>query len=441
MGKMELQGTVKVDYALLFSFIVLVILGILTIYSTGSGSADVRGVEKQHLKQIYWALFGVAVFIMVLFVNYQKMGEYVLIIYGACILVLVLTLLVGKRVRGAKSWISFAGGVGFQPSEFVKIGFVITLAKFLDSIGEEIKKLKYVMLALLLTMLPMGLILLQPDFGTALVFIPIVLVMLFFGGIRINHLVSIIITFGIAVTLPLVTTFGKLTRSPSLSFLAVLDDTKVILFIAMMFGIMSFVVFVIYRVTKKDIIFKAINVFIVFFAGLLLAAMLGKFLRPYQKERLVVFLRPTIDPFGAGYNIIQSKIAIGAGGFFGKGLMGGTQSQLGFLPERSTDFVFAIFAEAWGFMGSFFLLALYAIFLYRGIMTIFTTREFFGHLIAAGIVGMLLFHIIVNIGMTIGVMPITGLPLPFMSYGGSFLITCLAATSLLMNIQMRRFTH
>jgi rod shape determining protein RodA len=147
--------------------------------------------------------------------------------------------------------------------------------------------------------------------------------------------------------------------------------------------------------------------------------LLGRFLKPYQKERLVVFLRPTVDPFGAGYNIIQSKIAIGAGGFFGKGLMGGTQSQLKFLPERSTDFVFAIFAEAWGFVGSVFLLALYGIYLYRGLMTIFTTREPFGHLVAAGLVGMMLFHIVVNIGMTIGVMPVTGLPLPFMSYGGS----------------------
>jgi rod shape determining protein RodA len=441
MGKMELPDAVKIDFALLFASIVLVTLGILTIFSATSGTSDARGLERQHVKQIYWSLFGVAVFVGMLFVNYQKMGEHVLVIYGACILLLVLTLAIGKRVHGAKSWITLAGGIGFQPSEFVKIGVVITLAKFLDSIGEEIKKLKYVLVALLIVIFPMGLILLQPDFGTALVYIPVALIMLYFAGVRYIHLASVVIIFGIAVALPLVTTFGKLTHAVSLSFLGIMDDTNVILIIAMVFGILSLVTFILYRVTKKEIIRKATTVFFIFFAGLLLATMLGHFLKPYQKERLVVFLRPTVDPFGAGYNIIQSKIAIGAGGVFGKGLMGGTQSQLGFLPERSTDFVFSIFAEAWGFMGSFFLLALYGLYLFRGIMIIFTTREFFGNLIATGIVGMILFHVIVNIGMTIGVMPITGIPLPFMSYGGSFLITCLAATSLLVNIEMRRFAH
>jgi len=198
---------------------------------------------------------------------------------------------------------------------------------------------------------------------------------------------------------------------------------------------------VLFRMTKKDLLYKASTIFLIFFAGLILAAPLGRFLKSYQKERLVVFLKPSIDPFGSGYNIIQSKIAVGAGGLFGKGLLGGTQSQLGFLPERSTDFIFSIFAEEWGFVGSLALLAVYSVFIFRGIMIIFEARDRFSCLLAAGIMGMLLFHIIINIGMTIGIMPITGIPLPFLSYGGSFLLTCIVAASLLTNIEMRRYAH
>ena len=209
----------------------------------------------------------------------------------------------------------------------------------------------------------------------------------------------------------------------------------------MLFGILSSISFILYKVIKKEPILKATKMFLIFFTGLLLSAVLGKYLKPYQKERLIVFLKPTIDPFGAGYNIIQSKIAVGAGGLFGKGLLGGTQSQLGFLPERSTDFIFSILAEEWGFIGSFFLLVVFGFFIYRGIMIIYTTKDLFGHLMASGIVGMFLFHIIINIGMTIGIMPITGIPLPFMSYGGSFLLTCMAGASILFNVEMRRYVH
>jgi rod shape determining protein RodA len=208
-----------------------------------------------------------------------------------------------------------------------------------------------------------------------------------------------------------------------------------------MFGVLSSLCFILYRFLKRDFISKSMKIFALFFSGLVLSAAVGKLLKPYQKERLIVFLKPTIDPFGAGYNIIQSKIAVGSGGLFGKGLLGGTQSQLGFLPERTTDFIFSIFAEAWGFMGSFFLIALYGLFLYRGIMIMHETKEGYGFLVASGIVGMFLFHFIVNIGMTIGIMPITGIPLPFMSYGGSFILTCIAATSILYNIEMRRFAR
>jgi len=437
----KILGTLKIDYALLFSFIALMCIGILTIYSAARASGEGGALGNQHIKQIYWALTGLVIFILTLFVHYQTMSKYALFIYIGGIFLLALTLFFGKRVRGAKSWITIFGSFGFQPSEFVKIAVIIALARFLDRIGEDIKSLKNVILSLLISLFPMGLILLQPDFGTALVYLPVCLILLYFAGIRYMHLLSILIIFGIAGILPLLTTFSKLTHSGTLAFLEVLDDTKIVFMIAMMFGILSFIMFVLYKITKKPLIFKATNTFLIFSTGLLLAAPLGKFLKPYHKERLIVFLKPAIDPFGSGYNIIQSKIAVGAGGLFGKGLLRGTQSQLGFLPERSTDFIFSIFAEEWGFFGSFVLLVIYGIFIFRGILIIYNAKDRFSMLLAGGIVGMFLFHIMINIGMTIGIMPITGIPLPFLSYGGSFLITCIFGVAILMNIEMRRYVR
>ncbi len=441
MGKKEFSKTLEFDYALIFSFLILTILGILTIYSTGKGSESIRSSESEYMKQIYWAITGCVIFLTMLFVHYKKMGEYALIIYIVSIVMLIVTLLFGKRIRGARSWLTLFGNLGFQPSEFVKIGVILVLARYLDKIGDDIKRLKNVLFVLFIVFVPVGFILLQPDFGTALVYIPIALTMLFFAGIKYIHLLSLLIIFGIATILPLLTTFSKLAHSDVFAFLQILDDSKIVLIIAALFGILSFVLFIVYKISKKDIFFKATNIFLIFFTGLVLSAILGEFLKPYQKERLVVFLKPTIDPYGSGYNIIQSKIAVGAGGLFGKGLFGGTQSQLGFLPERSTDFIFSIYAEEWGFVGSFFIIALYGIFVYRGIMIILLAKDAFGSLLASGIVGMFLFHIIINIGMTIGVMPITGIPLPFLSYGGSFLITCMAGASLLFNVEMRRYVR
>jgi rod shape determining protein RodA len=441
MSRREFPRELRFDYGLILSFIVLTVLGILTIYSAGRGTGATGSQESEHIKQIYWAVSGCVIFILLLFINYQKLGEYAIFIYIASLLLLGATLLIGKRVRGARSWITLFGGLGFQPSEFVKIGIIIVLARYLDRIGEEIKTLRQVLVSLVIVAVPLGLILLQPDFGTALVYIPIALTMLFFSGIRFTHLVSLLIIFGIAIVLPLLVTFSSLTGSESIAFFQTLDDTRTVLLVAAIFGALSFIFFILYKVTKKDIFFKATSIFLIFFAGLVLAALLGKFLKPYQRKRLIVFLKPTIDPYGAGYNIIQSKIAVGAGGLFGKGLLGGTQSQLGFLPERSTDFIFSIFAEEWGFVGSFFILVLYGVFIYRGIMVILTAKDRFGSLVASGIVGMFLFHIIINIGMTIGLMPITGIPLPFLSYGGSFLITSIVGASLLFNIESRRYVR
>jgi rod shape determining protein RodA len=292
--------SLKIDFGLLLSFLILTVLGILTIYSVSSGTAGGRGVEKQHVKQIYWAITGIAIFVLLLFVHYQKLGEYALIIYICSILILVITLFFGKRVRGAKSWITIIGGFGFQPSEFVKISTILMLAKYLERTGDEIKKIPHVVIALVIVLIPLGLILLQPDFGTALVYLPIGIVMLYFGGIKVAHFLSMLIILGIAVTLPLLTTFSTLVQSSSLAFLQMLNDPKAILIIAIMFGILSVVSFILYKFFRKDFIGKSTKIFLIFFSGLILSAFFSRLLKPYQKERLIVFLKPAIDPYGAG---------------------------------------------------------------------------------------------------------------------------------------------
>jgi rod shape determining protein RodA len=170
-----------------------------------------------------------------------------------------------------------------------------------------------------------------------------------------------------------------------------------------------------------------------------LSLLVERFLADYQRKRLLVFISPEIDPLGSGYNIIQSKIAVGSGGLFGKGFLEGVQSQLGFLPERHTDFIFSVIGEEWGFVGASFLLLLYGILISQGIHIADTSRDMFGSLLAAGIVGLISFQVIVNIGMAIGMMPVVGLPLPLVSYGGSSLLMTLTSIGLLLNIKVRRF--
>ena len=175
--------------------------------------------------------------------------------------------------------------------------------------------------------------------------------------------------------------------------------------------------------------------------GLLFSVIIHNYLKVYQKRRILVFLNPDLDPLGSGYNIIQSKIAAGSGGFFGKGFLNGSQAQLGFLPEKTSDFIFSVVAEEWGFVGSLLIIVLLAVIIFRGIQIALESKDKFGALVASGITSIFFYHIIINIGMAIGIMPVTGLPLCFISYGGSNLIMSMVAIGILINIRMRKFVH
>lgn len=332
-------------------------------------------MKKEYaVKQFIWILLGTAAAAAVLYIHYEDWRRYTKHLYVVNLLMLGSVLILGYTAMGAQRWIEI-GPFVFQPSEFAKIIIIITLADFLAKKEGQLRNIKELVPAFFFVGAPLLLILLQPDLGTSLVFIAIL--------------------------------FGMLFVASSKPFM-----------VAGLFG-----------------------------AGLVgVAGLVWSHLRfdtwlplhEYQLKRLIIFLDPWSDIHGAGYHIIQSQIAIGSSGFWGKGLMLGTQSFLEFLPIRHTDFIFSVLAEETGFLGAAVLLILFGIFLYRGVRIANEAKDMFGTLMATGIVSMITFQILINVGMAVAIMPVTGIPLPLFSYGGSSMITNLIAIGVLLNINMRR---
>jgi rod shape determining protein RodA len=288
-------------------------------------------------------------------------------------------------------------------------------------------------------MVPVLIILKQPDFGTAAIFIPVMFTMLFVGGADISHLVATILIAFIALFFPMLYTYwewaGYKGSSIILQMFTHLDVLFTISAILLFIAISTFVAHFFWN---QKVLRKIYIPATVISLGLMLSVVIHKWFKEYQKKRILVFLNPELDPHGSGYNIIQAKIAIGSGGFFGKGFLKGTQTQLGFLPEKTSDFIFPVISEELGFLGAMVAIALLGIILYRGIQIALSTRDKFAALLATGITSILFFHILINIGMTIGIMPVTGLPLCFFSYGGSNLFMSMIGIGILNNISMNR---
>jgi rod shape determining protein RodA len=352
------------DKALLFLVMVIFIIGLFCLYSASyNKKLEVGG--NYIIKQLSWFGVGLAILVLVILIDYQKIIDFGYVLYGLGLFGLLSVLVFGHTRLGAQRWFSI-GGFSVQPSEFNKIIYIIMMTSYLGHTRDEILNIRGLLIPLLLTAPPFILIVLQPDLGTALILIPVLFVMLFVAGARLRHLLSL--------------------------------------------GL----------------------------CGIVLSPVFWHFLKAYQKKRLLVFLNPDIDPLGAGYTIIQSKIAIGSGGLIGKGWLAGTQNLLNFLPERHTDFIFSVIGEEWGFFGAVILVTLYFLLLKRGVMIMERTTDIYGKLLGVGIITMLGFQIFVNISMTIGLMPVVGVPLPLISYGGSSLWTTLVAVGLLLNVGMRR---
>jgi len=355
----------NMDWSILVVTLVICAIGVALIYSATAGGSH----DGLHKRQALWVAAGLVLLLIVLTVDYHFWVEFSGYFYLFSIAVLVGVLIFGKTISGARSWIPL-GFFNFQPSELVKI----TTALFLARYGAEIREDGYRFVHLLVTggivALPVALIALQPDLGTALTFVPLFAAVNVLAGIRLKT-VAILALAGL-VMLPVVWHFG-------------LED--------------------------------------------------------YQKARITTFINPESDPLGAGYQIAQSKIAVGSGALLGKGFMSGTQSQLKFIPEQHTDFIFSVLAEELGFLGVSFTLGLYFILFSRSVNAARNARDRRGIFLAMGLVSVLLFHVLVNVGMVIGVMPTTGIPLPLLSYGGSSVISSFIAIGLILNVRVRRFTN
>ena len=353
----------NIDLGIVTSTILLIVYGMVAISSaTHIRSGGSAGTLKVQIIAFILGIIGV---ILILLIDYKTFGDNYVLIYIINVFLLALVLIIGFSTKGTKGWIDL-GPVNMQPSEIVKIGYILTFAKYLEKKKGNLNRIIDVLPAMLHLVLIVGLIMLQPDAGTALVFIFISIFMLFAAGISYK-------------------------------------------IIAGAFG-----------------------------AFLISLPVMWKFLKPYQQSRILVFLNPELDPMDKGYHVIQSKTAIGSGQLWGKGLFEGTQNNLGFVLERHTDFIFSVIGEELGLIGALVLMMLFLWLLLRCIHIAKVSKDDYGMLICVGIISMFLFHILENIGMTIGLMPVTGIPLPFISYGGSSLLTNMAAVGLVLNVGMRR---
>ncbi len=356
------------DWLLLIFVLAICALGVMEIYSATINTKFV-GV---HVKQVYWVMAGVAVMFLVSLINYQSLLEYVPWMYLVSIASLMSVLVFGKKYLGARRWIQMPGGAHFQPSEWVKLILILAMAKYFSEprAAEQEGQLSDIVKAGMVVGFPMLLVLAQPDLGTSLTYVPIAIMGLFLGGLRLKHAVALLLL------------------------------------------------------------------------GAILAVPAWKWgLKPYQKDRLTSFLEPEADPQKKGYQVIQSLIAVGSGGITGKGITKGSQTQGLFLPVPHTDFIFAAWAEEHGLVGALALLLLYFMVLMRLIHNAQTAPDRAGTFVVMGVVAVLTFHILINVGMVVGFMPVTGIPLPLMSYGGSSVLFTFLALGIVMNIRMRRFVN
>lgn len=426
-----------IDPLLAAAVIALMAVGILFIYSSGVNSTGLL-VTSEYLKQMLWAGVALVVLISVSYVNYNLLRDLSFWIYLFFLALLVLTLLFGKVVNGNRAWIGIFG-LGGQPSEFAKIATILFLSRFLANKQNEIHDWKVFLQALAIVAVPMALIIRQPDTGTTLVFIPIFLMILFMAGAKARHIVYVALAGIFTVVLALIPFVENIIYHETNGLGSLLTDPKVFLILVGIVAVIVLAALFGLRQFKQKIYYWLVYGF----SLVLIAIVLGYFLRlvikDYQIMRFIVFLDPSIDPKGSGWNLIQSMTAIGSGGLVGKGFLLGTQSHYRFLPMQSTDFIFSILGEEWGFFGGLLVFGLFLLLILRLLHIMQLIKDNFGVLVIAGFVGMFVTHVFVNVGMTVGIMPVTGIPLYFLSYGGSSLIAGSLAVGIAMNIHSRRF--
>jgi rod shape determining protein RodA len=435
---MRIKDILEIDFFILLPVIVLMVFGVLFIYSSGITS-DGTIASTEYIRQIVWASVGLAIALILALVNYRRFYDISLYLYLIILVPLLYTCIFGRVVHGTR-WLRL-GMFGIQASEFAKIATIIFLARYLTDTRLSRNSFLRFMTSCFIVFIPMGIVFIQPDLGTSLVFIPLLLSMTFVAGVSMRYVVffiSCILLTSLLTVLPLWQSF-ILRRS--LPAIAMLTSFRLVVIIILALGLITAIAVFGYLKYRKRYFFWMVYVaaIVVFSLGASYTA--RGVLKNYQIMRLIVFLNPNVDPQGAGWNIIQSMTAIGAGGFTGQGYLQGTQSHYRFLPEQSTDFIFSIFSEEAGFAGGLVVFALFLIICLRILRLIKTTGDPFAAYICAGLVGVYSFHFLVNVGMAMGIMPITGIPLLFMSYGGSSLLSAMLGIGLALSIHVRRYTH
>jgi len=431
---MRIGNIVKIDYLLLLPILVLLVFGIMFIYSSGITSAG-NQISNEYIRQIIWASAGLIIALSLSLVNYRRFYSISLYIYLFSLLPLIYTLVFG-RLR----WLKI-GMFGVQTSEFVKISVIILLARYLADTEHNNNSFSRFFVSCLIVFFPMGIVLLQPDLGTSLVYIAILVVMTYTAGVSMRYVSFLMFCLaftGIFLVLPL---WQAYIYRKSLPILTLITNPKIIMITVVFLALIAAISLFGYVKFKKNYFYwfvysSAIAVFS-------LCASYGArlILKNYQIMRLIVFLDPNVDPRGAGWNIIQSVTAIGAGGLTGRGYLQGTQSHYSFLPEQSTDFIFSIFSEETGLIGGLTVFLLFLLICQRLFTTMKTTADPFAKYICSGLAGMIGFHYIVNVGMTMGIMPITGIPLLFMSYGGSAVLSTMIGIGIVLSIYLRRYNR
>lgn len=351
----------EVNWLIVGLMCAIALIGFAMMVSAGGG-----GLSPWATPQLVRFALAFVLMLIIAMMPMRILMDYAYVIYAVCLMVLIVVDITGHIGMGAKRWLSL-GGVNLQPSEFMKLAVILALARYFHQLQpEDIRRIPFLIIPVVLMAVPAVLILRQPNLGTTIIMMSVGGIICFLAGVQWRYFI------GLAV--------GGLSALP----------------------------------------------------------VVWHFMHDYQKRRVLTFLDPDKDPLGAGYNILQSMIAIGSGGFFGKGYLQGSQSQLNFLPEKHTDFIFTMLAEEFGFFGTMLLLGLYAMLLYSGMTVALRSRSSFGALVAAGITALLFMHILINCGMVMGMMPVVGVPLPLMSYGGSIMVSTVLAIGLMLNAYTHR---
>jgi rod shape determining protein RodA len=394
-----------IDIRLLAITLLLMVIGLASVYSA---VFDAK-LQAIYVKQLVWMAAGLAIMLAVWATPTRFLQLLSFPAYFFSLALLLAVLLIGKTVSGSTSWFNL-GAFRLQPAEFSKITTALALAQYLSRSDVSLQNFKQLAVTFGIVGAPVVLIMLQPDLGTAVIFLGMFFPVLYWAGASRFTLLTVVA--------PVITSVAALLGTTS--FLVAILAIGILLFFTREHNLVAAVVFSLTVLVGISVQF--------IYDGL----------RPYQQKRIATFLNPNADPLGAGYNILQSKVAIGSGGPFGKGYLKGTQTQLNFIPEQWTDFIFCVPGEEFGFVGAVTVIGLSMALLGRGISIASQVKNRYGSILAIALTGIFATHMIINLGMEVGMMPVIGVPLPFLSYGGSFVLTSLCMVGILLNLYSHR---